>query len=184
MAKKPFPWKCPVCKERAVREAIVNHVVDMEHDGRTYSVKVDGLKTPRCDNCGEICPDAEAYRQITLAFLGTAKLLTPQQIQQNRERLRLTQKEFAAALGVAEATVSRWENGVQIQQRSSDNLLRIFFGVPQVRLILMNQQISELGSRSNGQAIVESVPSGDGVFSKVPLDAQAIIANPMPHKPQ
>jgi transcriptional regulator with XRE-family HTH domain len=58
----------------------------------------------------------------------------------------LTQKEFAAAIGVAEANVSRWENGVQIQQRSSDNLLRIFFGVPQVRNMLMNQQISEIGA--------------------------------------
>jgi putative zinc finger/helix-turn-helix YgiT family protein len=164
-AKKPFPWKCPVCKEKAVREAIVNHLVEMEHDGRTYSVKVDGLKTPKCDKCGQICPDAEAYEQITLAFLNLAKLLTPQQIRQNRESLRLTQKEFASAVGVAEATVSRWENGVQIQQRSSDNLLRIFFGVPQVRQMLMDQQISEIGASPIGPGSIESVQSGHGVFA-------------------
>jgi putative zinc finger/helix-turn-helix YgiT family protein len=166
-AKKPFPWKCPVCKEKAVREAIVNHVVKVEHDGRTYSVKVDGLKTPRCDKCGEICPDAEAYEQITLAFLDLAKLLTPKQIRENRESLRLTQKEFAAAIGVAEATVSRWENGVQIQQRSSDNLLRIFFGVPHVRQMLMNQQISEIGACSISPGSIESVQSGHGAFANV-----------------
>jgi len=142
--KKPFPWKCPVCKEKAVREAIVNKVVEMEHDGRTYSVKVDGLKTPKCDNCGEDCPDAEAYEQITLAFLALAKLLTPKQIWKNRERLGLSQKGLALAIGVAEATISRWENGAQIQQRSLDNLLRLFFSVPYVREILVGQNVSTL----------------------------------------
>src|ERR1035438_10428736 len=150
--KKPFPWKCPLCKEKAVREAIVNHVVDMEHDGRTYSVKIDALKTPKCDNCGEICPDVEAYEQITLAFLIQAKLLTPKNIRQNREKLSLTQKELALAIGVAEATISRWENGAQIQQRSSDNLLRLFFGLPQARDILLAQKISDLEFCSFSQA--------------------------------
>jgi DNA-binding transcriptional regulator YiaG len=37
--------------------------------------------------------------------------MTPDQIKRYRERLDLSQAEFAAALGVAQSTVSRWEAG-------------------------------------------------------------------------
>ena len=42
-----------------------------------------------------------------------------------REKLGLTQKQFANLLGVGEATVSRWETGAQIQQRALDRFLRV-----------------------------------------------------------
>ena len=48
----------------------------------------------------------------------------------------MTQKEAAERLGIAEATLSRWLNETQIQSRAMDNLLRIFFAFPQVRLAL------------------------------------------------
>jgi len=51
-------------------------------------------------------------------------------------RIRMTQKEVAERLGFADATFSRWMVGVQIQTRTSDNLLRLFFAFPQVRLEL------------------------------------------------
>jgi hypothetical protein len=72
--KKPFPWKCSKCKEKAVFEHIVTHELDVEHDGRAYHVKIDGLKTPQCEKCGLVHPDAEANEQITLAFLRQATL--------------------------------------------------------------------------------------------------------------
>jgi len=150
--KKPFPWKCINCGKKSVRESIVTHQVDIEYDGRTYPVTVDGLKTPKCEDCGFVQPDAEACEAITLEFLSQAKLLTPKQIRSNRESQSLTQKQLASALGVAETTVSRWENGAQIQQRSLDNLMRLFFGMPQVRAILINQAISQLGFSTSGAA--------------------------------
>lgn len=145
MTKKPFPWKCTQCREKAVRETIVSHEVDIDHDGRTIHVKIAGLKTPKCDNCGLVQPDSEACEAITLAFLAQAHLLTPAQIREYRVKLSLTQKQLATYLGIAEATVSRWENGAQIQQRSLDNLMRLFFGMPQVRAILINEEISKMG---------------------------------------
>ena len=130
---KPFPWKCSNCKAKAVREAIVTHEVDIEHDGCTYHVTIENLKTPQCTNCGLVHPDAKANEAITLAFLTQAQLLTPEQIRGEREKLGLTQKQLAACLRVVEATVSRWETGGQIQQRAMDLLLRGFFHVPEVR---------------------------------------------------
>ncbi len=143
VTKKPFPWKCSNCREKAVREAVVDHSVEVEHDGRAYTVTVKRLKTPKCTNCGLVCPDSETQAAITLAFLVQARLLTGEQIRRDRERLGLTQKQLASAIGIAEATVSRWETGAQIQQRSLDNLLRIFFTFPDVRQALVDQRLAE-----------------------------------------
>jgi len=144
---KPFPWKCQNCGQRAVHDDVVSYPVSVEYDNRTYNLTVPGLKAPRCQKCGEVFPDAEANRQISAAFRYHAKLLTPQQVRNNRVKLGLTQKQIAGALAVAEASISRWETGAQIQQRSLDRLLRLFFEYQQVREALMDEERAhELGT--------------------------------------
>ena len=56
-----------------------------------------------------------------------AGLLHNKEIRARREALGLTQKALAGYLQVAEATLSRWETGAQIQQRAMDAFLRSFF---------------------------------------------------------
>jgi putative zinc finger/helix-turn-helix YgiT family protein len=144
---KPFPWRCRNCGEHSVRQEIISYSTNIDYDGRTYPVVVDGLKTPKCQACGKVFPDGEANRQITQAFRLQAKLLMPQQIRNNRETLQLTQKQLAKYVGLAEETISRWETGSQIQQRSLDNLLRLFFGFQQARQALMDENtLSMLGT--------------------------------------
>src|SRR5207249_11354102 len=110
-AMKPFPWKCGYCRARAVQPAVVPYTTEAEYDGRTYTVTVPELKVPRCQNCGELVLDSAANRQITDALRQQIGLLAPEQIRQNREALDLTQRQLASHLGIAEATVSRWETG-------------------------------------------------------------------------
>jgi transcriptional regulator with XRE-family HTH domain len=62
--------------------------------------------------------------------------LQPHEVRAGREGLGLTQKELASYLQIADATLSRWETGAQIQQRSMDRLLRGFFFVPEFRRFL------------------------------------------------
>jgi len=58
----------------------------------------------------------------------------------------MQQKSLAAALGIAEATLSRWLNGGLIQSRAMDNLLRVYFGIPAVREVLTGaQNLSDFG---------------------------------------
>ena len=58
------------------------------------------------------------------------------QIKEGRKALGLLQQELAERLGVAEATISRWETGTLIQSRAMDNLLRAYFALPQLRAAL------------------------------------------------
>ena len=145
LTRKPYPWRCSNCREDAVRAGAIDYKIDLEHDGRKYHIKLNGLKTPRCRKCGTPCLDSDANTKITLEFLRQAKLLTPQKIRNYRERLALTQGGLAAALGVAEEMVSRWEDGMQIQQRFHDNMLRLFFGLPEARDLLMKRNLSKIG---------------------------------------
>jgi|SRR5579864_1926088 len=133
---RPFPWKCARCRQREVYPTEGEYSTEIVHDGRSYIVTLPTLRTFRCRNCGEVVLDAEANKQISEAFRRQAGLLTPEEIRQNRKNLGLTQEELAELLGIAEATLSRWENGWQIQQRSLDKLMRLFFELPEARQFL------------------------------------------------
>lgn len=133
---RPFPWKCGRCRQREIYPNEGEYSTEIVHDGRSYNVTLPSLRTFRCRNCGDVVLDEEASEQITQAFRQQAGLMTPEEIRQHREALGLTQQELAERLSVAEATLSRWEKGWQIQQRSLDKLLRLFFALPEARQFL------------------------------------------------
>jgi putative zinc finger/helix-turn-helix YgiT family protein len=102
---------------------------------------------PQCANCQTISIDDGADQQISAAFRRAARLLAPEDIREGREKLGLTQKEFANLLGVGESTVSRWETGAQIQQRALDRFLRVCFSSPTaVKLLASDFQPSARGA--------------------------------------
>lgn len=142
--KKPFPWHCSNCRKQAVYGAVVDCVRQMHHDGHEYTVKFDALKTPKCSNCGQVMLDAEALEVLETAFRRQLNLLSPEQIQTHRVKAGLSPEALAGALGVSEAAIARLENGGQLQSRSLDNLMRLFFGLAQVREILTTQKITTL----------------------------------------
>lgn len=99
----------------------------VETELRGVRLKVPGI-ADECDRCGFQSIPLErasefgasldaAYRQLT-------GLLTKQEIRAGRERLGMSQEEFAEYLGVGLASVKRWELGA-LQDKSSDNLIRL-----------------------------------------------------------
>lgn len=134
---RPFPWKCGTCRERAVNPAVLpRYATELEHDGREYRVSVTSLQVARCDKCGAIMLDDAANRRLSDALRSQAGLLQPSEIRAHREALGLTQRALAGHLHIAEATLSRWETGAQIQQRAMDQFLRVFFQSSDARRIL------------------------------------------------
>jgi putative zinc finger/helix-turn-helix YgiT family protein len=133
---KPFPWRCLKCLKREVYPETVPYTAEVNHDGRLYQVQVPALAIPRCRSCGELVFTNRVDEQITAALRAQLRLLTPAQIRESRKALGLLQQELAERLGVAEATISRWETGVLIQSRAMDNLLRAYFALPELRAAL------------------------------------------------
>ena len=147
MTTRTYPKRCGKCGHRAMQLVTVPYTTIIEHDGRAYRVEIPALMVPQCNNCQALSIDDEADRQISAAFRREARLLTPEEIRQGREKLGLTQKQFANLLGVGEATISRWETGAQIQQRAMDRFLRVCFASPAaVELLQRDFQPSAKGA--------------------------------------
>lgn len=135
---KIFPWFCPECGRQEVRPANLPYSTEVKHDGRLYTVEIPDLIVPRCGACGELVFDNQADEQISRALRNRLGLLSTNQIRVNREKLRLSQRQLAEHLGVAVETISRWETGALTQSRAMDRYLRVYFGVPAVRIALNN----------------------------------------------
>ncbi len=138
MTPRAFPKRCGKCGQKAMRLATVPYATTIEHDGRAYQVEIPALTVPQCAHCQTLSLDDEADQQISAAFRRVAGLLTPEEIRQGREKLGLTQKQFAHLLGVSEATVCRWETGAQIQQRAMDRFVRLCLASPAAVKLLQN----------------------------------------------
>jgi putative zinc finger/helix-turn-helix YgiT family protein len=135
----PFPWPCSNCRQQTVERQTLPYSTELHYDGRTYSVEISELSAPRCTNCGAIVLDDRANDQIMNALCSQIGLLTPGQIRRNRMFLGLEPRDFAVRLWVGESTVSRWEAGAAIQQRSLDNLMRLCFAIPEARNALADK---------------------------------------------
>src|SRR5438876_2324230 len=147
MTTRTYPKRCGKCGQKAMRLATVPYATTIEHDGRAYRVEIPALTVPQCTNCQALSIDDEADQQISAAFRREARLLAPEEVRLGREKLGLTQKQFAALLGVGEATVSRWETSAQIQQRAMDRFLRVCFASPAaVELLRSDFQPSAKGA--------------------------------------
>src|SRR5438128_853424 len=132
----PFPWRCHKCRQKEVRPSVIPYQAVVRHDGVLHTVDIPQLTVPRCAQCGELLFDNDANDQISQAVRGQLHLLSPEQVRANRMALGLSAPELATRLGMPSQTIEELEERLRIQSRALDNLLRVFFAVPQVRSAL------------------------------------------------
>jgi putative zinc finger/helix-turn-helix protein, YgiT family len=93
--------------------------------GKEYLVPIEALV---CENCGfvELEPKetAEIMRRAADCYRQDHGYLTSTELRARRQRLGMTQKDFADWLKVGVASVKRWEMG-QIQDECMDELIRL-----------------------------------------------------------
>jgi putative zinc finger/helix-turn-helix YgiT family protein len=81
-----------------------------------------------CSHCGFITIPldhaAEHGRLVDETYRRLEGILSAEEIRAARERLQMSQREFAGYLGVGEASVKRWERGV-LPDKSSSDLIRL-----------------------------------------------------------
>ncbi len=172
--ERPFPWKCPECLKPEVVRAKIPYAADVKHDGLLHSLHLDSFEVPKCRSCGELLFDDHADEQISSALRSHLHLLSPQEIRHERKTLALSQCELADQLGVAEATISRWETGALIQSRAIDNLLRLYFAIPETRTALKGkwQHVEHRVSRKRSQNIAKPPAAPNDQNSRFPFAAR------------
>ena len=98
-----------------------------------------------CTECGFEFLDDEAEDIRHAAVCRHLGVMTPAEIQSLRDRLQLTQAEFARITRLGPATVSRWERGESVQNAAYDQYLYLL-------------SFSENVERLKGRAIPSTSP--------------------------
>ena len=125
---------------------LIDYQATMKYEGRAYDFEVPALEVLQCGDCGEQLFDIDADGKISTAFRAKLGLLQGEQIRAGRKALGLSQQEFAAHLGVAEESISRWETGALIQSRVVDRQIRLYFQLPAVRSLLGARDVPDFGT--------------------------------------
>lgn len=113
---------CPLCEDERVGTRAVAR--------ESYRVRGEdiGIDVPRvtCAECGEADVDPE-FGDVTLHLYAEYRrrhdLLTPDQIRGIRGKYDLSQRAFAALIGIGTASIARYETG-SMQDEAHDALLR------------------------------------------------------------
>ena len=151
---RPYPRHCTDCGKETVQRVTIDYDAAQKLDGRLYHFRVSALPIDKCQNCGEEFFTNETDEVITSAFRQFLGLLQPDDIKRRLAELGLSQKVFAERIGVAPESVSRWVNGLNIQTRAMDNLMRLFLAFDNVRSALaldVNRQLLGIESTIPGR---------------------------------
>jgi putative zinc finger/helix-turn-helix YgiT family protein len=115
---------CETCGKEVEGELVS---VDEESVVRGIKVKT-AIAEIRCPQCGSFLDNGENDRHNDLLIYDAYKkevgLLTSEEIRSIRKKLGMSQRAFAAFLGLGEKDIARYETGT-IQNRSIDFLMRI-----------------------------------------------------------
>ena len=102
-----------------------NAIIEQEFRGEKLNVKTTAMA---CTKCGwttlTLKQTDELRRKTADAYREKHGLLTSVQIKSARKLLNMSQREFAAFLGVGEASVKRWETWL-VQEKGNDQLIRV-----------------------------------------------------------
>lgn len=122
---------CPICGEgRLVAKTIEFTATVNDFSGGVREITVPGVLSFECDHCGEQFLDPSSEDSISAAQRRAMGLLSAEEIKALRERLRKTQVEISALLGIGQKTYTRWESGSHFQSESSDRYLRLLIMAP------------------------------------------------------
>jgi putative zinc finger/helix-turn-helix YgiT family protein len=128
--------RCPVCGKGHLEQRVVTERFDYGEGKKKVRVVADNVPVQVCTHCQETFSGPKAGLIRHRAICRALGLLTPEEICAIRERLGLSQAQFAKLTDIGEATISRWERGRLLQNKAMDRYLRLLDRNPDnVRLL-------------------------------------------------
>jgi putative zinc finger/helix-turn-helix YgiT family protein len=118
--------ECPICGVMALIEKSGEYRFNPPANIPGGAIIIPNSKWEECSACGETLLSSELLEKLDEQRYAHLGLLTPVEIKVIRENAGLTQSQIADKLGIGEKTYTRWENGKSLQNKSSDNLIRLF----------------------------------------------------------
>ena len=136
---------CPLCGG-GVATSWLRHTFDYGTGESAAELSVE-VPVHRCDDCDFEFTDEIAERLRHEAVCDHLGVLAPAQIRRIRERHGMTRAQFARVTGLGEASLNRWENGLNIQTHANDRYLRLL-ETPEIMRRLVGLKDARNGPRS------------------------------------
>ena len=96
---------------------------DFDLGGETVKIRAENVPLEKCDQCGEVMSGPAAAKVQHEAICRAIGLMTPSDIKTLREGFGWSQQYLADLTDFGIATVSRWERGRLLQNRSANKVL-------------------------------------------------------------
>ena len=116
--------QCPLCGRDTVTTTIHYHTFDYGTGASAIELTVD-LPVRRCAPCDYEYLDEVAEDLQHEAVCKHFGVLAPHEIRRIREDHDMTRAKFAEVTGLGEASLNRWEKGINIQTHAYDRYLRL-----------------------------------------------------------
>ena len=125
---------CPLCGGEAI--VTTQHLQAFNYGSGESAVELTA-KVPvrRCETCEFEFLDEEAERLKHEAICEHFGILSPNEIRRIRGYHRMTRARFARVTGLGEASLNRWENGLNMQTLANDRYLRLLARPENLRLL-------------------------------------------------
>jgi putative zinc finger/helix-turn-helix YgiT family protein len=125
--------KCPECERGHLVPFTRDEELDYDLGEETIKVIAKNVPVERCDVCGMIASGPAAAKVRHEALCRAAGLLTPDEIKAIREKFGWSQQDLADLTDFGVATISRWERGRLLPNRSNSKVLQAIRDCPPFR---------------------------------------------------
>ena len=115
---------CPMCGDSGVTTSWNRHTFDYGTGDSAVELAVN-VPVRRCDACEFEYLDEAAEHLKHEAACRHLGVLPPAEIRRIRQDFRMTRARLAQVTGLGEASLNRWENGLNIQTHANDRYLRL-----------------------------------------------------------
>ncbi|MBI5190342.1 MAG: type II toxin-antitoxin system MqsA family antitoxin [Nitrospirae bacterium] len=118
---------CPSCGSKLKKTTRDYHYTESGLD----NIILKGVTVYECPECGDSLPELRGieriHKEISYSLVRDENPLTGRGVRFIRKQMGLTEKDFAALLGVDPVSVSRWENSKSKIAATNDRLIRMVF---------------------------------------------------------
>ena len=139
-------YTCPQCEDTRISTSIYQDRLIYGTGESAAEIVVD-LPVRRCSACDFQFIDSEAEEIKHAAVCQYLGVLPPEAIVKIRRKHGFSRAAFAQVTGLGEASLSRWEKGINIQNPANDRYIRLLEDPRVMRHLRELATIEELKSR-------------------------------------
>ena len=118
--------ECPICGALALAPKTGEFRFEPPANIPGGTIIIADSNWEECEVCKEVILPPELIESLDEQRYIRLGLLSPTEIKAIRVKAGLSQSEISKLLGIGEKTYTRWETGKSLQNKSSDNLIRLF----------------------------------------------------------